>query len=230
MANPRLKKLASASFFCGLGSLILLIITGIPAVILGHRSNRVAKVQGRPRSGLAIAGIILGYLSFVTTLVLLFNVFGFFRGKTAFARYKTGTAREDVIRLVEAIEKYRNEYGVLPLLTNRQPMRTDEGALIDILIGNNTLENSRSIPFMDSGRRNFLVPSSGPGAALVDPWGNPYFVAMDTDGDGAIDDPIGTGRRIRGKAAIAWSAGPDGKIQAGDPDHLDNQDNIDTWN
>ena len=65
MAKTHAKKLARASFFCGLGSLVLFVITGLPAIILGRRSRRIASLKGQQPPGLARAGIILGYLSFV---------------------------------------------------------------------------------------------------------------------------------------------------------------------
>ena len=48
---------------CGIGSLL--------AVILGHQSRGEAKRQGREPSGMALAGVILGYLGLVAMVFVL---------------------------------------------------------------------------------------------------------------------------------------------------------------
>ena len=48
---------------CGLGS--------IAAVVLGHMSRKEARQQGRQPSGLALAGIILGYVGIAGMLLVL---------------------------------------------------------------------------------------------------------------------------------------------------------------
>jgi len=61
--------LAIASLICGLCGFVLLFVTGIPAIIMGHMALNKIKasngaIQGR---GIALAGTILGYF---TTLLL----------------------------------------------------------------------------------------------------------------------------------------------------------------
>ena len=57
--------LAIASLICGLGSFLLSIITGIPAIIMGHIAmSKIKKSQGTIGGhGVALAGTILGYVS-----------------------------------------------------------------------------------------------------------------------------------------------------------------------
>jgi hypothetical protein len=65
--------MAIASLVLGILSLICLgILAGIPAIICGHVAhNRARKLPGQyGGAGLAIGGFILGYLSFVVTLVI----------------------------------------------------------------------------------------------------------------------------------------------------------------
>jgi type IV pilus assembly protein PilA len=52
-----------------LGILWLLGFGSIAAVVLGHLSRRRAAHEGRPKSGLALAGLILGYLGTVFLVV-----------------------------------------------------------------------------------------------------------------------------------------------------------------
>jgi prepilin-type processing-associated H-X9-DG protein len=72
-STSRLSVLAFVSLLLGLASIVLLIITGIPAVILGYFSLRwINFSDGRLRGrGLAIAGMVLGGLGTVTAVVLL---------------------------------------------------------------------------------------------------------------------------------------------------------------
>src|SRR6266851_1667339 len=71
--TSRLSALALVSLVLGLASLVLLLITGIPAVILGLYSLRwINYSDGRLRGrGLAIAGMALGGLGTAAAVVLL---------------------------------------------------------------------------------------------------------------------------------------------------------------
>lgn len=68
---PKTAGLATASLVCGITSLFLLLLTGIPAVITGHMAlGKIKKSQGRLQgSGKAITGLILGYISIALTLI-----------------------------------------------------------------------------------------------------------------------------------------------------------------
>jgi len=69
---PKTAGLATASLVCGITSLFLLLLTGIPAVITGHMAlGKIKKSQGRLQgSGKAITGLILGYISIALTLMI----------------------------------------------------------------------------------------------------------------------------------------------------------------
>jgi len=71
--TSRVSTLALVSLVLGLASLVLLLITGIPAVILGLYSLRwINYSDGRLRGrGLAIAGMALGGLGIAAAVVLL---------------------------------------------------------------------------------------------------------------------------------------------------------------
>jgi len=70
---PKTAGLAKTSLVLGLFSLVLLFFTGIPAVICGHLAlGKIKRSAGALKgSGLAIAGLILGYCSFGLTLVAI---------------------------------------------------------------------------------------------------------------------------------------------------------------
>jgi hypothetical protein len=63
--QPSTSGLAIASLVCGVCSLLLSVITGIPAIIMGHiaRSNIKASGGAIGGKGMALAGLILGYLT-----------------------------------------------------------------------------------------------------------------------------------------------------------------------
>lgn len=59
-----------------------------------------------------------------------------------------------------------------------------------------------------------MRPESFTQGKLLDPWGHPYHIVIDSNGDGAcVTDGIGS---IRGREAVAWSDGP-GKVYLQNP-------------
>ena len=61
-----------ASLVCGILSIMCFgPLTGIPAVICGHiaRSKHMALTQSKEGTGMALAGLILGYLGIVITII-----------------------------------------------------------------------------------------------------------------------------------------------------------------
>lgn len=73
-AQRKTSGLAICSLICGLGSLLLGFLTGIPAIVTGHIA--MSKIGRNPAtlsgSGMALTGLILGYLmSLLSILVLL---------------------------------------------------------------------------------------------------------------------------------------------------------------
>jgi type II secretory pathway pseudopilin PulG len=64
--------LALASLIMGIGTFLLSILTGIPAIICGHLAHSKIKASGGALkgSGMALAGLILGYLSILMVPVI----------------------------------------------------------------------------------------------------------------------------------------------------------------
>ena len=64
--------LAVGSFVCGLLQLFTFGLTAIPAVILGHNARRQIRQTGQRGDGLAVTGLILGWLGLAMfTLVVI---------------------------------------------------------------------------------------------------------------------------------------------------------------
>jgi prepilin-type N-terminal cleavage/methylation domain-containing protein len=114
-------------------------------------------------------------------------------------------------------------------------------------INTNSQSNPKQTIFLNahmSGDTN----SPGVGMDLVyrDPWGNPYVISMDLNYDEVTEDAFyeqpavsgstgGLTKQPDGNYALhdkvmVWSAGPDGKIDVGDPANKDeNKDNVTSW-
>jgi len=66
--------LAVAALVCGLAQILLGILTGIPAVILGHIARRQIRQTGQQGAGIALAGLILGYVGIVLTVLFVIAI------------------------------------------------------------------------------------------------------------------------------------------------------------
>lgn len=78
VATPPTSGLAIASLVCGIMGLVTcLCLPGIPAVVCGHMAlSRIAEAQGRLGGrGLAIAGLVTGYLSVVILVIFVLMIF-----------------------------------------------------------------------------------------------------------------------------------------------------------
>jgi hypothetical protein len=69
--------LAIASLCCGVGLLLAGIIAGIPAIVLGFLAIRQIRRTGEDGRGMAIAGIVLGFISIIATAALIILVIVF---------------------------------------------------------------------------------------------------------------------------------------------------------
>jgi hypothetical protein len=62
--------LAIASLVCGLTQFLgFWIVTGIPAIIMGHIARKQIKLSGQQGDGMALAGLILGYIGLVLGII-----------------------------------------------------------------------------------------------------------------------------------------------------------------
>src|SRR6185437_3059612 len=66
--------LSIASLVCGLAQFLgFWVVTGIPAIIMGHIARRQIRERGEQGDGMALAGLILGYIGLV--LGIIFTIF-----------------------------------------------------------------------------------------------------------------------------------------------------------
>jgi hypothetical protein len=61
-APPKTNSMAIASLLCGVGQVMFWPLITIPAIVLGHVARRQIRQTGEEGSGLALAGLVLGYI------------------------------------------------------------------------------------------------------------------------------------------------------------------------
>jgi hypothetical protein len=67
--------LAIASLICGVIQFIFLgILASIPAIILGHLARRQIRQTGERGAGMAMAGLVLGYIGVALTVIVVIAV------------------------------------------------------------------------------------------------------------------------------------------------------------
>jgi hypothetical protein len=157
-------------------------------------------------------------------------------------------AAKDISYIYEGIRKFGLHYGRLPI-SDSESDEQDTAIVLRVLTG---LRSSSNIIFLEESLLsklnpdfvNFIPDLMGRkmvDGALVDPWGEPYRIALDRDLDGDIDmietfadtlsgisnDGIIVDRnaeRIIGvkihKTIAVWSCGPDRKNDFGSGDDL----------
>ena len=68
--------MAIASLVCGVGQLVAFFPAGIAAIILGHLARRRIRETGERGDGMALAGLILGYIGTIGFVLLVLFIVG----------------------------------------------------------------------------------------------------------------------------------------------------------
>jgi Domain of unknown function (DUF4190)/Domain of unknown function (DUF1707) len=76
-AGQRTNAMAIASLACGVGQIFLWFIAGVPAIVFGHVARRQIRESGEAGDGLALAGLILGYIGVLGPLIAIMAISGF---------------------------------------------------------------------------------------------------------------------------------------------------------
>jgi prepilin-type N-terminal cleavage/methylation domain-containing protein len=96
---------------------------------------------------------------------------------------KKAQAKNDAVQIATAFIAFDTEYGRLPD-TNSAPQQVT-GDVLNALIASNTTLNPRRIIFLEV--LNFKRGKGGiSNSIFVDPWANPYYVALDGDYDNQV--------------------------------------------
>ena len=131
------------------------VLTPIPAIVCGHKSRKKSKQSNTSPSGMALAGLITGYLGLIPMilgfLIILAFVMPKFAGRSKQA--KTTVAKSQISNLEIAIDSFEIDMGYFPKAGN------DLRDLVEEPNSNNTQDWQG--PYLKKG-----IPR--------DPWGNDY--------------------------------------------------------
>lgn len=128
------------------------------------------------------------------------------------------------LSLVTAIENHRLNNGGANPATGDTAFATNDRmgiAMLNVLVGNPPGRKSYlQLPRSEKGKPGLVYEADGRSVAgLLDAWGNPYRVVIDTDYDGIlVVDIAGKTETVRDQNAVVYSAGKDGK--PGTPDDI----------
>lgn len=171
----------------------------IPAIVCGHIGiSRNNKASGLTGNGMAIAGLVMGYIGLVLSLLILPALLipavagGIRAGRSA-------QAQNEIRGIQTAVTAYYNEYG-------RVPQVRGNAELIEALTG----ANPRQIVFLE------VDMSSLDDGALVDPWSEAYAIALDFDDA----DSVTVGDQTLPHRCAVWSYGPNRQDEKGMGDDL----------
>lgn len=153
---------------------------------------------------------------------------------------RSAWARTDAAAIVAAVKAYNTEYGKYPGLDHKGPFSDAESNafLLRILRGIDTTRNPRRILFF-SGKTATKSPEVGTRyrggfhpetGVFLDPWGNPYRIAIDSDYDNQITSPYPDDSPPIQVGVIVWSLGKDGKQGSpANPHTCKGSDDVTSW-
>ncbi len=236
MGNPNSKTsgLAITALVLGLLSLFTVGLTSLPAIICGHIAlSQIKKSAGVVLGkGMAIAGLIMGYLMFlIGGIVVIGMIVGvvFSGSSQLLIKQEKIRAENTAYGLKTSISAYFTDYRKYPV--DSKAKENDEllsnHTIMDVLLGADSEAardgmNPRKIVFFNgkaaksagNGKyRNGVLLDPGGGGELFDPWGNYYHIRLDLDYNNRIDKPKwdkSASPAVLPEAILIWSAGKDG--------------------
>ncbi|RYD24005.1 MAG: DUF4190 domain-containing protein [Verrucomicrobiaceae bacterium] len=229
---PRSRNLATLSMVSGVVSLPLafLLLPGVIAMALGYKARRGLRAcseRGRyPR--IALAGMMLGLISLVAGLAMVFSA------STAALGMGRKVTTLGVIGSVEsAVDTFFREYGSMPAGEDRITTDSATGVnLLRVLSGwedehSPEMRNPRDIKFITlkagKNRKNGLIfDEKGISGGLFDPYGNAYTIFLNPEGIRTLRFQFaGRSIELEDRLVAVVSPGKDGK--------LGTEDDLKTW-
>ena len=158
----------------------------------------------------------------VVTIIVIIMAFLIPAAGSVLKRAKISKTRTAIRNLQLAIKQYEATYSVLPF-TSSIAVDTVLNAgnyndLLQTLAALNQNFNPRLIAFLGLDANNLYQDS----------WENDFFVTLDLDYTGTLDDAAVHGIGQLSTNLAIWSRGPDGLESATDGS-ADNEDNINSW-
>jgi hypothetical protein len=209
-ATPKTEGMAVFSLVLGVLSFFCSIFTGIPAIICGHIARaRVANSNGAlAGGGLAIVGLILGYLSVLFAIVLIVLVVGVGMQLPGLQQWAAAPAIQTMSpRIAAACNQYRAEKGQFPAATVISGEQVNAEELFAALAAKDANGN----PYYDPSGSGIHVNGTP-----RDPWNEVLQVAIDLNGDGKVNLE---GTTVDG-SVIVWSKGANKQNEFGGGDDI----------
>jgi prepilin-type N-terminal cleavage/methylation domain-containing protein len=194
-------------------------------------------MKTRSASRRVASGFTLVELLVVISIIVVLAAMSFGAANMAMTKAKKLQTANDALALKQAIQAFNSEYSRLPDFgAQSEEAQTDgeSGAeLLTILLGkeevSDSMQNKKQIAFFSAkvnknkNKGGLVYSNQGSGArpdGLYDAWGNPFYVKLDTEYDGELEDPFKQGNVVR-ENVIVYSYGADKKVGGGD--------DIQTW-
>lgn len=209
--TPPTSALAVWSLVLGILGILTLGIPSIAAIICGHLSHgKIKRSAGLlTGKGLAIAGLVLGYIGLVLGPLLI--AAGFAGGNAAIAMARRVTAMATAAAIESAVNNFYTEYGAMPSGIEITDTSKDV-SLVKTLRGDDPALNTRKILFLPvtEGKNNRNGLDHGT-FKIFDPWGRGYQIILDTRYTEVITVTRGgITETLKGRRVAAFSLGKDG--------------------
>ncbi|MDP3849079.1 MAG: prepilin-type N-terminal cleavage/methylation domain-containing protein [Luteolibacter sp.] len=202
-----------------------------------------------PNSRRRYHGFTLVELLVVIAIIAVLASAGFAAGGAAIQKARKTTALATAVALETAVNNFYTEYGSMPKDGDQDTVTVKTDTDLDVLkallgmegTGTGVL-NTRAIKFLSvregkkkgTGGVNGLVYSGTGGTSiqgLYDPWGGPFYLAMDLNYDERItvQPKMGGSTILNGRRAAVWSNGADATGLPGSTGTGKATDDVKTW-
>lgn len=172
-------------------------------------------------------GFTLVELLVVIAIIAVLAAAGFAGGHAALNKARKVSAQSVATSIATGVEQFYTEYSALPDVEGDTKLSTASGGkgvdVLNILAGKegDPPQNARKIRFFSAKEAKGVAPNARDGATygsgdaftgLYDPWGQPYFIELDTDYDDTLEftpDGDNSAVTLRGRKVAAYSLGVD---------------------
>jgi len=77
----RTNSMAVASMVCGIGQIFFWFLAGVPAIVFGHVARRQIRESGEAGDGMALAGLIMGYVGVLVPILIIAGIAAVLAGR-----------------------------------------------------------------------------------------------------------------------------------------------------
>lgn len=156
----------------------------------------------------------MGYFSILATIAFFAAIAIVGAAALPFVKQQADATMTNVhcMQLVVAVGAYRAEYNRMPLMEAgaKEDQLVDNKGLLAVLRAQDEEANPKKTVFFETSSASIVK------GRLVDGWKEPFHIALDADGDGAvkvgnIDAPV---------AVAVWSSGPNKQDEEGAGDDV----------